>query len=344
MTDAFVAALRAPGTTVQNALELLPPHAAWTPDALARAHAALNSAPALAAVLKPLLAVAPTPPVAMAVAVAAEDEEMPSATGYTSSTDSDREGDAGARDDRSARADAADKIRRQSARYHIARFAARYFRLTESVDREDGTKCAVWAPCAALAEVLGMRAGRELAGNGTHFKATCADTEAVGRFVATHHAWMDTNEVGTESVPLRVAREGAWPDRAAVAAACRDARYSVLRYAAEMRTVIALIREVFAQLDAAHTSGGPEAVLSLVAGLDRRRRGREDRLKLPYRRLSDEDSAFARTMLPLAAAPGRAATDARRVLAVLHSLRVMAWRHTDEPFPGVLFYKRMDYM
>ena len=40
-------------------------------------------------------------------------------------------------------------------------------------------------------------------------------------------------------------------------------------------------------------------------------------------------------MLPPATTPSRAATDARRVLAVLHSLRVMAWRHTDEAFPGL---------
>ena len=291
MTDAFVAALRAPGTTVQNALELLPPQAAWTQDSLARARAALYAAPALSAVISPLLS-GPAPKVE---APGDEDDDVPCAAGYTSSSDSEVDEKP---DHQNANNDAADRVRRQAARYHIARFAARYFRLTESVDREDGTKCAVWAPCAALADVLGMRAGRELAGNGTHFKATCADTEAVGRFTACHHVWLDANDVGTEALPLRVAREGAWPTTEAASAAYREARYIVMRYAAEMRIVIASLRDVFSQLHSAHGHGGPEAVLAAVAGLDRRRRGRDDRLKLPYRRLSDEARLHHRGRTP----------------------------------------------
>ena len=175
--------------------------------------------------------------------------------------------------------------------------------------------------------------GSKLAGNGTHFKSTVMDTEHMARFIATHHAWLDAHSIANEDIPLRVAREGSWPTAEALVTDLREARRAVLRYVAELECVVAHMMSVFQSLDTAYSSGGSEAVLSVIRVLDKRKRGRNDRLKLPYRKLTEEDQAFARDMLP---GHGDNIVDGRRVLSVLHGLRILMWRHTDELFPGTL--------
>ena len=349
MAENFLGALRS-AESLPHVMEQLPPQSVWknVPDAVARVHAALSSlrARGRSDIADVVAQHFPKPPrhVPEAIEVPpAPDEDMAEA----STSCGEEEGDQYAtlatpasapmkavlQADRSlARTEAQDKVRLQAEQQHVAKFAARYFRITESVDREEGTKCAVWTPCAMLAEVAGLRGGRELAGNGTHFKATYMDTEFMGRFVTAHHAWLDANGVDTEDIPLRVARDGTWATEADFVMALREARRSLLRYIYEVEFVLTHMRQVFASLDAAATSGGPIAVMAVVSALDKRRRGRDDRLKLPCRRLTDEDNAFAAELLPASSDASQAA--ARRVLAVLHNLRVLAWTHTEEPFPG----------
>ena len=181
---------------------------------------------------------------------------------------------------------------------------------------------------------MGFSAGQELAGNGTQFKAMCIDTEMVGRFVADHVAWLDARGIETADIPLRVARRGVWPDNDAFVEDAREARMCVIRYVTEVKLVISQLRDIFAALDSASASGGVDAVLGVIDGLDKRKRGRDDQLKLPLHRMADEDDAFARELLPPDQCRGAAANGARRVLSIIHSLRILAWMHTDEPFPG----------
>ena len=201
-------------------------------------------------------------------------------------------------------------------------------------DHEDDTKCACWTPCAKVAEIMGFAAGKDLAGNGTQFKALCIDTEHVGRFVADHYVWLESRGIESEHIPLRVARSGSWPDAAAYVDDAREARRCVIRFIAETKLVINQLRDIFAALDSASASGGVDAVFGVLDTLDKRKRGRGDQLKLPFIALSEEDKAFARELLPVTQCRGRIADDARRVLSGLHSLRTLVWPHTNELFPG----------
>ena len=342
MTEACLRSLRE-GRSLGSILEVLPEGGAWTEQALGCAHEALaalrvadpGAAEVVAALLPSPVVPPPRPPASDESADEQSDEEPmdEGAYGAVPPTGATALATQLEQDRNMARAEAAAKVARIAARQHIAKFAARYFRKTESVDKEDGTQCAAWMPCAALAEVQGLRAGSKLAGNGTHFKSTVMDTEHMARFIAANHAWLDANAVATEDIPLRVAREGSWATADALVTDLREARRAVLRYVAELEAVIAHLRNVFQTLDTAHASGGAEAVLSVIKVMDKRKRGRNDRLKLPYRKLTEEDQAFARDMLP---GHGDAVMDGRRVLSVLHGLRILVWRHTDEPFPGAL--------
>lgn len=201
-------------------------------------------------------------------------------------------------------------------------------------DHEDDTKCACWTPCAKVAEIMGFAAGQDLAGNGTQFKALCIDTEHVGRFVADHYAWLESRGFDSENIPLRVARSGSWPDVAAYMEDARESRRCMIRYIAETKLVIGQLRDIFGALEQARAAGGVDAVLGVLETLDKRKRGRGDQLKLPYIALSEEDKAFARELMPEKQCRSRVADDARRVLSALHSLRTLAWTHTDETFPG----------
>ena len=340
MAEHFLAALRT-AESLAHVLEQLPSQAVWarTPDATARVHAALDTlrARGRSDIAEVVAQQFPKPrgveDVVMEPAPAEEDD--PGEAGedeYATLASTSAPLSAVLEADRAmAHTEAKERVRLQADQQHVVKFAARYFRITESVDREEGTKCAVWTPCAALAEVAGLRAGRELAGNGTHFKATYMDTEFMGRFVATNHKWLDAASVDTEDIPLRVARDGAWACTADYVVALREARRGLLRYVYEVEFVLAHMREVFTSLDGAARSGGGGAVVAVVEALDKRRRGRADRLKLPCRRLTEEDTAFAAELTP---SEDESHAEARRVLAVLHNLRVLAWTHTEDRFPG----------
>ena len=55
-----------------------------------------------------------------------------------------------------AKAEASAKVARIAQRQHVAKFAARYCKKTESPDKEEGTQCAAWMPCVSVAEVRMM--------------------------------------------------------------------------------------------------------------------------------------------------------------------------------------------
>jgi len=338
--DAFRAAMHA-GVKSEEIVQMLPPPTLWTREfvsavgdgiAAMRTKGCKSDADLLSNIF------------VGAKADAQEEQASPEAYPAGDETESDEEfddvypelnGSDAQKDVLVAKREALDKINYKASRKHVAKFAPWYFRIsTSSSDDEKNDKTAVWSPCAVVSDFLGFRAGQELVGNGTQFKAMPLDVEHVGRFVSENLDWLAANNIATEDVPFRVARIGGWLSVEEFTRDMREARRCVLRYATEVRHVISHLRDVFEKLEEASTSGGPAAVMNVISAIDKRKRGRNDRIKLPSKNLNDEDKAFARELLPLDCGQIAGAEDGRKVLAVLHNLRVLASKHTDEQFPG----------
>ena len=261
-------------------------------------------------------------------AVLPQQPSQPGACGVVTEEDLAADADA-------ARMSASAAVMRVMERSHVVHVAERYFTITTKLDKDEETRCAVWSVCDKLAKVNGIESARNLAGNGTHYKPLMQQTEDLSRFVCANYVWMQEHGVEPEDVPLDVATCGGWKSREDRLCKLREARRALLHFVTRADAVVDRLTVIFGKLHACQ-NGSMDAG-EVVRALDTRTRGREDSHKMMTSHLVEDNYAFARRLIPLredSYEEDPCAIEHRKVIAVLHWLRTMAWMYTDRLFPG----------
>lgn len=173
---------------------------------------------------------------------------------------------------------------------HLCHAAERFFAKSDRGSAIGEERCEVWAACAAVADVLGMRSAQGLAGNGTEYKPDIQDAEDLARMLSEHGAELTKLGVRADGVPIRVAREGCWASQRERAEGLRKARMRIIRYITETDAIVEAVRRT---LEEAETDPA-----GACARLDRRKRGRGGKIKLGTGNVVDVDWAYASTVCP----------------------------------------------
>ena len=77
--------------------------------------------------------------------------------------------------------------------------------------------------------MLGIKAGYDLANNGTQYKPSVQETENLQRFLSKNLEWMQENSVPPDRVPLIVVENGLWATEDDYVMSLRAARMSLAR-------------------------------------------------------------------------------------------------------------------
>lgn len=288
---------------------LLPPTEEWTPRDTERARRAIARLPAKKAEFARSLVPLPD-----------EEEENASETSEEEFDIVEKSKPQGSlEDDRRAAEEAGRaRIALVLSREHLCHAAERFFAKSDRGNTGE-ERCEVWGACATVANVMGMRLAQLLAGNGTQYKPDIQDAEDLGRLISTHSRTLSERGVRADGVPIRVAREGCWKTVDERIDSLRKARMRVIQYVAETDAVIDAVRRT---LEDAETDP-----IATCARLDRRKRGRGGKIKLGTGNVEDIDWAYAQTVCPQN-------EDAKRILAVVHSIRIMTWGYSKTLFPN----------